>query len=79
VQQGLVARRINPRNSREILLTLTPRGRAAYQSILKAGGAANQVMLAGLAPNERRRLGELLNLFTRRANELLAAERALGP
>jgi DNA-binding MarR family transcriptional regulator len=79
VRQGLVTRKTNPHNNREILLALTPRGGAAYAVILKASAVANEVLLAGLASKERRQLGELLARFTHRAHTLLAAEQALGP
>jgi DNA-binding MarR family transcriptional regulator len=79
VKQGFVTREINPRNSREILLSLTPRGSVAYEVILKAGATANDVLLTGIAPRERARLDELLELFTGRAQALLDEEMALGP
>jgi DNA-binding MarR family transcriptional regulator len=79
VKQGLVTRKTNPRNSREVLIALTPRGSAANQTILEAGGRVNEILLADLTPKERRQLGELLNQFTRRAQTLLGEEQALGP
>ena len=79
VKQGLVTRKPNPRSNREILLALSPKGNAAYAVILKASAAANEVLLAGLAPKERRALGELLARFTHRAQTLLTGEQALGP
>src|SRR5438445_6044758 len=78
VKQRLVTRKTNPRSNREILLALTPQGSAAYAVILKAGAAANEILLAGLAPKERRQLGELFALVTRRAQQLLSEEQALG-
>lgn len=79
VRQGFVTRKINPRSSREVLIALTPRGRAANDVILAAGGQANEVLLAGLSAGERRKLAALLEQFTRRANQLLDEERALSP
>jgi DNA-binding MarR family transcriptional regulator len=78
VRQGLVTRKTNPRNSREVLIALTPRGRAANAIILEAGGRANKTLLADLSPRERRQLASLLDLFTHRAHELLSDEQALG-
>ena len=78
VRQGLVTRNTNPRNSREVLIALTPRGRAANAIILEAGGRANETLLADLSPRERRELAALLDLFTHRAHELLGDEQALG-
>lgn len=79
VSQGLVTRKTNPRNSREVLIALTPRGSAANRTILEAGGRANEILLEGLAQNQRRELAELLNLFVRRAKSVLDDEQALGP
>jgi DNA-binding MarR family transcriptional regulator len=79
VRQGLVTRKTNPGNSREVLIALTPRGRTANAIILEAGGRANETLLADLSPRERRELAELLDLFTQRAYELLGDEQALGP
>src|SRR6266700_8288366 len=79
VKQGLVTRKTNPHNNREILLALTPQGSAAYAVILKASAAANEILLAGLAPKQRRQLGELLSRFTHKAQNLLTEEQALGP
>ena len=79
VKQGLVTRKTNPHNNREILLALTAQGAAAYAVILKASAAANEILLAGLAPKERKQLGALLGTFTQRAQTLLVEEQALGP
>ena len=79
VRQGLVTRKTNPQNSREVLIALTPRGSAANAVILEAGGRANEFLLAELPLRERRELAALLDLFTHRAHELLGSEQALGP
>jgi DNA-binding MarR family transcriptional regulator len=79
VRQGLVTRKTNPHNSREVLIALTPRGSAADATILEAGGRANEALLSGLSPRERRALAALLELFTQRAHDLLGGEQALGP
>ena len=79
VRQGLVTRKTNPGNSREVLIALTARGNAANQTILEAGGIANEALLAGLTATERNELAELLKRFTERAQRLLSDEQALGP
>ena len=79
VRQRLVTRKINPHNSREVLIALTPRGRAANEIILEAGGHANEILLADLPSRERRELAALLEQFTRRAHQLLGTEQALSP
>ncbi len=78
VRQGLVTRKTNPGNSREVLIALTPRGRTANAIILEVGGRANEALLADLSPRERRELASLLDLFTHRAHKLLGEEQALG-
>jgi DNA-binding MarR family transcriptional regulator len=78
VRQGLVTRKTNPGNSREVLIALTSRGRAANAIILEAGGRANEILLADLSPRDRRELAVLLDLFTHRAQRLLGDEQALG-
>jgi DNA-binding MarR family transcriptional regulator len=79
VRQGLVTRKTNPANSREVLIALTPRGSAANAAILEAGGRANEALLAGLTARERRDLAALLETFTRRAHDLLDGEQVLSP
>jgi len=79
VRQGLVTRKTNPHNSREVLIALTPRGNAANATILEAGGRANESLLAGLTARERRELAALLETFTRRAHDLLDGEQTLSP
>jgi len=79
VRQGFVTRKVNPTNSREILMALTPRGARAYRTIVKAGARANDFLLAATADKERTKLRRQLDLFTTRALTLLAREQALGP
>jgi len=79
VRQGLVTRKTNPQNSREVLIALTSRGSAANAVILEAGGRANEFLLADLPSRERRELAALLERFTHRAHQLLGEEQALSP
>jgi DNA-binding MarR family transcriptional regulator len=79
VRQGFATRKVNPRNSREILIALTPRGAGAYRTIVKAGARANEFLLAATDAKERARLRRQLDLFTTRAVVLLAREQTLGP
>src|SRR5690349_17243119 len=74
VRQGFVTRKVNPANSREILMALTPRGAAAYRTIVKAGAKANSFLLAATGARERVRLRRQLDLFMTRALTLLARE-----
>src|SRR4051812_9110425 len=67
VRQGFVTRKVNPRNSREILIALTPRGTAAYRTIVKASATANGFLLATVTTRERTQLRQQLDLFTTQA------------
>lgn len=79
VKLGFVTRRPNPHNSREILIALTPKGGAAFETILDAAGAVNHRLLATVARGKRRDLEHLLELLTSRAATLLLDEQAADP
>ena len=79
VKLGLVTRKPNPHNSREILIALTAKGSAAYQTILDAAAAVNGTLLAAVTSARRKELDQLLELFTSRAATLLAEEQANDP
>jgi DNA-binding MarR family transcriptional regulator len=74
VERGLVTRANNPTNHREVLIGLSLKGAAAEAVIRKAGSVANEVLLEGLTSVDRIALEEQLNIFTSRAERLLAAE-----
>jgi DNA-binding MarR family transcriptional regulator len=79
VRLGLVTRKPNPRNSREILIALTRKGDSAFETILDAAGAVNGRLLATVTPAQRGELERLLELFTSRAATLLLDEQAADP
>jgi DNA-binding MarR family transcriptional regulator len=79
VKLGLVTRKPNPHNSREILIALTRKGGAAHRTILKAATAVNGTLLAAITAGQRRELEAMLDLFTTRAATLLLDEQAAGP
>jgi len=74
VKLGLVTRKANPHNSREIVIALTAKGGAAYRTILDASAAVNGALLAGVTPGQRKELDRMLHVFTSRAGTLLAGE-----
>jgi DNA-binding MarR family transcriptional regulator len=76
VKLGFVTRKPNPHNSREILIALTRKGDAAFETILDAAAAVNVTLLAVVTPRQRQELEQLLELFTTRAGTLLANEQA---
>jgi DNA-binding MarR family transcriptional regulator len=79
VKLGLVTRKPNPHNSREILIALTAKGSAAYQTILDAAAMVNGTLLAAVTSGQRKELDQLLELFTSRAATLLLSEQATDP
>jgi DNA-binding MarR family transcriptional regulator len=79
VKLGLVTRKSNPHNSREILIALTAKGGAAYRTILEASAAVNATLLAAVPSGQRKELAHLLELFTSRAATLLLDEQAADP
>jgi DNA-binding MarR family transcriptional regulator len=74
VERGYVNRSVNPRNQREVLITLSSTGKAAETTIRKAAMAANQTLLDGMTPSERKKLEQQLNLLTSRAEKMLGAQ-----
>jgi DNA-binding MarR family transcriptional regulator len=60
VQKGLVERRVNRADRRARLLTLTPQGEKLFVRLRPAHLAANESILAPLAPRERKLLVSLL-------------------
>jgi DNA-binding MarR family transcriptional regulator len=79
VRLGLVTRKPNPHDSREILIALTLEGEAAFETILDAAAAVNGALLASVPAGQRRELERLLALFTSRAAALLLDEQAADP
>jgi DNA-binding MarR family transcriptional regulator len=76
VRRHLLSKKTNPKNSREVLISLTPQGRIQYQTILAAGASANDRLLQDLPKQDRQLLVEQIERLTRRARELLKAEQA---
>ena len=74
IARGLVRRKPNPRDNREVRLSLTPKGEECYGAIMRAGAAANRSLLADLSPRGQEQLVELIDRITARARELLNKE-----
>jgi DNA-binding MarR family transcriptional regulator len=79
VRRHLVSKKTNPKNSREVLISLTREGKIQYQAIRAAGGAANDRLLIDLSDRNRGLLIQQIERLTRRARELLKAEQAHKP
>jgi DNA-binding MarR family transcriptional regulator len=69
---GLVARAKNPENGRQVLLSLTPRGRSVFNAIIQ--NWLNKELVLGLAPNELATLNDLLDRLAIKARNLLEQE-----
>jgi DNA-binding MarR family transcriptional regulator len=78
VRRHLLSKKINPENSREVLISLTREGRVQYQTILAASESANDRLLTDLPDQDRKLLIRQIEILTNRARELLRAEQALG-
>ena len=72
--RGLVRRKPNPRDNREVRLSLTPKGQDCHAGIMRAGRSANLSLLADLSARERKQLVALIERVTVRARDLLRAE-----
>mgnify|MGYP003579701581 FL=1 len=61
VDQGLVAKADTAGDARGVELTLTPRGRKAWQKTMEFIHRRNEEIFGGLTPQERRLLGDLFD------------------
>ena len=74
IARGLVRRKPNPRDNREVRLSLSPNGEECYGAIMRAGRVANRTLLADLSPREHEQFVELIERVTVRARDLLRVE-----
>ena len=77
VSRKLVSRAPNPRDSREVLVRLTRSGLAAHDAIVAGGRERNERLLEELSEEEFAALLGQVERLTKRAAEMLAAEREL--
>jgi DNA-binding MarR family transcriptional regulator len=77
VSRKLVAKAVNPRDNREVLVSLTKAGLAAHDAIVAGGQERNRRLLAGLSEADRAMLFGHIDRLTEKAAELLADERDL--
>jgi DNA-binding MarR family transcriptional regulator len=78
VFRKLVAKAINPEDNREVLVSLTRAGLAAHDAMVAGAQERNQRLLEGLDITQMAVLLEQIDRLTRKAEQMLAAERALG-
>jgi DNA-binding MarR family transcriptional regulator len=78
VERKLVSRVVNPRDNREVLVSLTRSGLVAHDAVVAGALERNRRLLDGLgAGEELATLMAQVERLTERAEEMLAAERNL--
>ena len=78
IGRGLVQRKTNPRDNREVQISLTATGAQSYAVIVEAGAAANETLLADLSAADRKQFVAVIERLTERAHTLLRAEQDLS-
>jgi DNA-binding MarR family transcriptional regulator len=78
VSRKLVARAVNPRDNREVLVCLTKAGLAAHDAIVAGAQERNRLLLEQLSEDELKALLGKIDRLTETAAQMLAAERDLG-
>src|SRR5215468_4682343 len=78
VSRKLVVRAVNPRDNREVLVSLTRAGLAAHDAIVAGGQERNRRLLAELSEAEVAMLLDHIDRLTEKAAGMLADERDLG-
>lgn len=66
-EQGLVRKSASPVDGRGVVLTLTPQGRVAWQSIMQIIGQRNEDIFGCLTPDEQAQLSHLFDRLIERA------------
>lgn len=78
VERKLVARAGNPRDNREVLVSLTRTGLAAHDAIVAGAQERNARLLEGLSDGDVTMLLGHIDRLTVKAEQMLEAERDLG-
>jgi DNA-binding MarR family transcriptional regulator len=77
VSRRLVARAVNPRDNREVLVSLTRTGLIAHDAVVAGALERNQRLLEGLSKEELTSLLAHIDDLTATAAQMLAAEKDL--
>ena len=75
VSRKLVSRAVNPKDNREVLVSLTRTGLAAHDAIVTGALERNRRLLEGLGGEEVAVLLGQIDRLTARAAQMLAAEK----
>jgi DNA-binding MarR family transcriptional regulator len=76
VSRKLILRAINPRDNREVLVSLTASGLAAHETIVAGGLERNARLLADLSEDDVAMLLDHIDRLTETASTMLDAEKA---
>ncbi|WGR74789.1 MULTISPECIES: MarR family transcriptional regulator [unclassified Bradyrhizobium] len=77
VSRKLIAKSANPKDSREVLVSLTKAGLAAHDAVVAGAQERNRRLLEHLSEDEFRTLLRQVDALTAIAAEMLEAEKAL--
>ncbi len=77
VTRKLIAKQVNARDSREVLVSLTKTGLAAHDRIVAGAIERQKYLLQGIDAVHAQRLLDDIERLTERADEMLAVERGL--
>ena len=75
VSRKLIAKSENPKDSREVLVSLTPAGLAAHDAIVERAQERNRMLLAQLSKDEVEMLLAQIDRLTATAEAMLEAEK----
>jgi DNA-binding MarR family transcriptional regulator len=78
VSRKLVARAVNPRDNREVLVSLTRAGLVAHDAVVAGAQERNQRLLQGMSKEELTHLLTQIGDLTESAAQMLATERDLN-
>jgi DNA-binding MarR family transcriptional regulator len=78
VSRKLVARAVNPRDNREVLVSLTKAGLAAHDAVVAGAQERNARLLEGLSEEELTGLLRHIDDLTETAAQMLAVEKDFG-
>jgi len=78
VARKLVARAVNPRDNREVLVSLTRAGLVAHDAVVAGAQERNQRLLQGMSKEELTHLLTQIGDLTETAAQMLATERDLN-
>lgn len=74
IERGLVSRKVNPKDNREVLVVLTAKGRRAHDDLLAGAHERSAILLQGLPKRDVQMLQGYIEHLTRAAEGMLHDE-----